>query len=105
MNYELFGVLGAVGGLVALAFLYARAASKASLVDQYATINDHLRAVVAAQTTVAADKEEYIRELQKVVLGSLPAGKLVERLNRLFATQSSRASGSLPPGSGAPKAS
>jgi septum formation topological specificity factor MinE len=95
VNYELVGILGAVGSLVALAFLYARAASKAALVDQVELINGHLQSIIAAQRTVVRGKEEYIRELEKTVLGTLPPGKLVERLNLLFASERGRAPGAV----------
>jgi hypothetical protein len=97
MNYELVGVLGALAGVVALAFLYARAAVKAKLVDQYKLISDGLLVTLKATRDITRGKEEYIRELEKTVLGSLPAGKLADRLNLLFASERGREAGAVLP--------
>lgn len=106
MNWELTLALGTAAGALVIAFLYARAARTASQVDQYRVIADNLLVTLKASQTVTEQKEEYIRELEKAVVGNLPASKLVERLNRLFAAQRSERANPLPPrkpGSGTTK--
>lgn len=97
MNWELVLALGPVAAALALAFLYARASRGASQTEQYKVIAENLLVTLKASHEVVANKEEYIRELEKAVVGNLPASKLVERLNRLFAAQRSRAASSVPP--------
>jgi hypothetical protein len=91
MNLELVLSLIVSAGAVIMAFLYAR--TKTSQLED--AVED-MGVVVEAQRDVLADKEEYIRELEKTVVGSLPAGELARRLNRLFAANRSRSSGALP---------
>lgn len=98
MNPELWGVLGVLAALVTLAFLYARAKVAASQAGTIKAANDHLKTLLAAERSIVADKEQYIRELEKTVLGSLPAGKLAERLSRMFAAGRSGAPGAVLPG-------
>jgi ParB-like chromosome segregation protein Spo0J len=104
VRWELLLSMASTAGALVLAFLYARARAKAALVDQLRTIANHLADAAKAQRTVIAGKEEYIRELEKTVLGSLPAGKLADRLNRLFAGNRSRAADPVPPTKPAPRA-
>jgi hypothetical protein len=105
MNYELVGVLGAVGGIVVLALLYVRAAAKAAQATNLELINTNLVASMRTTREIAANKEEYIRELEKAIIGSLPAGKLVERLNRMFAANRSRKASAVQAAGRSPKAS
>jgi hypothetical protein len=91
-------VLGVVAGLVALAFLYARAKVAASHADTLKAANDRLKELLAAERSIIADKEQYIRDLEKTILGSLPAGKLAERLTRLFAAGGRGAPSAVLPG-------
>ncbi len=98
MNYELLLAAGGTLAVVVLAFLYARASNKAALADQLKTLSESLSTMLKGQRQVTADKEEYIRELEKTVIAGVPAGKLAERLNRLFAAnRSGGAPGKLPP--------
>lgn len=103
MNYELLVTVGAVGAIVVLAFLYARAAGKAALVDQFESANTDLASTLAAQRQVTATKEEYIRDLEKTVLGAMPASQLATRLTLLFAANRSRTAGTVPASKSGPK--
>lgn len=96
MNYELLAAIGAVGGCVVLAFLYARASTKATLVDQFTELNKGLGASLAVQRAITSAKEEYIRELEKTVLGSVPASQLAARLTLLFAAARGRQTSVVP---------
>ncbi len=97
MNWELLLNAGAVLSALVLAFLYAGASVKASQVDQVRKVNEVLLTTSKSQRSVLVDKEDYIRELEKTVLGSLPASELATRLTRLFAANRSRAASQLPP--------
>ena len=96
MNWELILSLAGTAGALVLAFLYARAERKAAVSDQLATAVDGLKLTLEAAHTVLVNKEEYIRELEKTVLGSLPAGKLVDRLNLMFSACRNQSPGPLP---------
>lgn len=96
MNYELLFALGTSAGALVLAFLYARAANGAAQTEQYKGVAEAAQRSAADMAKVAAAKELYIRELEKTVIGSLPAGKLAERLNRMFAHASGRAPSTVP---------
>lgn len=96
MRWELLLAAGSTVGALVLGFLYARALVGASKAKQYLLIAETLKTALSATRGVVAHKEEYIRELEKTVLGNLPASKLVERLNLLFAANRSRTAGSLP---------
>lgn len=90
MNYELLLALGTSVGALVLAFLYARASKGAAVTDQYKAIAKYSIAAADDARALAAAKEDYIRELEKTVVGSLPPGKLVDRLNLLFAAERTR---------------
>jgi hypothetical protein len=96
VNWELILAGGTTLAALVMGFLYARAEVRASAADQYKLISDHLVTATKAQRLVIAEKEEYIRVLQQTVLGSVPPGKLVERLNRMFAVRSGGAANPLP---------
>ncbi len=96
MNWQLvLSLLGSVGTVV-LALLYANAAKGAAISDQVRAIAEHALASKIAADAVAAAKEEYIRELEKTIIGSLSPGQLAQRLNILFASQVSRAPSTVP---------
>lgn len=95
MDWSLIISLGSTAGVIALAFLYTRARVQAAQAAQYKRITGELLEVYKVNRTIIAGKEEYIRELEKTVLGSLPAGKLADRLNRMFAGTRDREAGPL----------
>ncbi len=84
MNWETLLAVAGTAGAVILAIMLARAERKAAVSDQLGEIVGDLELTLAASKQVISNKEDYIRELEKTVLGSLPAGKLAERLNRMF---------------------
>lgn len=104
MNLDLWLVLGAVGGLVVLALLYGRAKVAAASAGTLKANNEHLKTLLEAERSIIAEKEQYIRELEKTILGSLPAGKLAERLSRMFAAGRSGAPSAVLPEQPAPRA-
>ncbi len=103
MNWELILALGSVGAALVMGVLYARAARKAALVDQYKRYAEHMSTVLKSARQVVATKEKYIRELQRTLLGSMPASELVDRLGELFA-EGGREAGPVPPAKRAPGA-
>lgn len=106
MNWENLLALGTTAGALLLAFLYARASVKAAGADNLRKATERLLEVSKAQREVVKEKEDYIRELEKTVLGNLPASELAARLNRLFQANRNRTSGTLParkPGTGTTK--
>lgn len=96
MNYELLFALGTSAGAIVLAFLYAGVARGAATADQYKVIAEQALKSADQSAAAVSAKEEYVRELEKTVVGSLPPGKLVERLNLLFAAERSRAASTVP---------
>lgn len=92
MNWELLIAGGGTLAVVALAFLYARASTKAGQVDQVRKVNEVLLTASKAQRGVLVEKEDYIRELERTVLAGMPATELAARLNRLFADHRRRTS-------------
>src|SRR5690606_22755650 len=99
MNWELLVALGGTGAGLVMGFLYARARVQDAQAANLKVIADNLLAATKAQREVIADKEEYIRDLEKTVIGSLPAGQLANRLSLLFSSVRSReASAVLPAG-------
>ena len=97
MSWELLVAAGSTVLALTMGFLYARARVEASKAKQYLLLAETMKTLLSASRDVVAHKEEYIRELEKTVIGSLPAGKLVDRLNRLFAASRSGTAGKLPP--------
>jgi hypothetical protein len=96
---KILAILSAAGlfGTVLMGILYARAAREAAYVEQLRPMIEALKVALKVARDAVALKEDYIRELEKHVLGSLPAGELANRLNKLFASNRSRAAGTVPP--------
>jgi len=91
--------VGGTGAALVMGFLYSRARVQAAQAANLKVIADNLLAATKAQRGVIADEEEYIRDLEKTVIGSLPAGQLANRLSLLFSSVRSReASTVLPAG-------
>lgn len=97
MSWELLVAVGGVTLALVMGLLYARAAVGASKAEQYLLIAELKDTALKATRDVVAEKEEYIRELERSVLGGLPASQLVDRLNRLFQANRNRAARRLPP--------
>lgn len=97
MKIELLLALGTSAGFLVFAFLYARARVAAAGAATMAANNKYLKELMVSQAGLLAEKEEYIRDLEKTVLRSLPAGKLAERLTKLFAAGGRREARAVPP--------
>jgi hypothetical protein len=96
MTWDLVMAAISTCGAIVLALLYGRATAKAAYAEQLKSALDHVKTTLAASQGLVAGKEEYIRELEKTVLGSLPAGKLAERLTGLFKANRGGAPGAVP---------
>jgi hypothetical protein len=96
VNYELLFSLGAVGAAVVLAILYGRAAKGAAQTETYKRAAEFATRSAVELGQALAQREEYTRELEKTIIGSLPAGKLAERLNRVFAERAGRGASTVP---------
>lgn len=97
MNWELLVAGGSTLAALVVAFLWARAERKASFADSLTKNIEHLKATLNATQSAVVNKEAYILELEKTVLGTLPASKLAERLSLLFTANRSGAPGFVPP--------
>ncbi len=97
MSWDLVMAAISTCGAIVLALLYGRATAKAAYAEQLSTALAHVKTTLAASQGLVAHKEEYIRELEKTVLGSLPPGKLAERLTGLFKANRGGASGAMQP--------
>lgn len=84
MNWELLLALGTSAAFLLFAFLYAKARVGAAKAETYRAQVGHLTATVRSQDAIIAQKELYIRDIEKTLLEGLPAAKLVKRLNDLF---------------------
>lgn len=96
MNYELLVAVASTLGVVVLAFFYAKAAKGAAATETYKRAADYAVNHATKLGDLLAHNEEYTRELEKTVFGSLPAGKLADRLNRMFQKRASGAPGAVP---------
>jgi FtsZ-interacting cell division protein ZipA len=105
MNWELLVAGGSTLAALVVAFLWARAERRATFADSLKASLDNLKTTLKASEAVVVHKEEYIRELEKTVLGNLPAGQLANRLTLLFTANRSGAAGFVPtPAAGSKKA-
>lgn len=90
MNWE------AIAGVVAAIISLLYAALKNHQTKQAGERAQELQDVLSGTRAAVAHKEEVIRELERTVIGSLPPGKLAERLNRLFAAGRSGETSTVP---------
>lgn len=105
MSWELPLAMATTAGVVVLALLYARAASKASKAEGYLALAEWQRKRLEQAKAVVVAKEDYIRALEKTVVGKLSPGELADRLNGLFAAEGRRAPSAVPTTVPAPSSS
>lgn len=105
MSWELWLGVGGMTAAVVLGLLYGKARWEAAQAHQYKLAAERWKTVATSASTVIADKEDYIRELEKTVLGSLPPGKLVDRLNRMFPSSRRPGTSTVPPAASGTKPS
>jgi hypothetical protein len=96
MNWELIISAGSVGVALLFALLYGKARVEAASAGTLRRVTEDLLGLSKSQREVVKGKEEYIRELEKVVLGNLPASELAGRLTKLFQGARHREAGPLP---------